>query len=114
MWLKIVILIILSFIAIPPIVFDKKLKMEGTKMDIFDMIRRKYRRQRAYRPWKGPKTDERINRIVAECVVLMKEIGSPVSESICPEVRTTGTHCYYGRCCPKGSLKMYTKYNYYF
>ncbi|MBO5808218.1 MAG: SprT-like domain-containing protein [Bacteroidales bacterium] len=28
-------------------------------------------------------------------------------------MRLTGSHSYYGRCCPKGSLRTYDKYDYY-
>ena len=51
--------------------------------------------------------------MLAESIVLMKELGVPISDSICPEVRLVGSHCKYGRCCSKGSLKRYTEYDYY-
>ena len=44
---------------------------------------------------------------------LMKELGVPISENICPEVTLTGSHCSYGRCCRKGSLKKYNEYEFY-
>lgn len=72
---------------------------------------REYRRR--HPPYKGPKTDERINRMMAECIVLMKGLGVPIAESIAPEVRLKGFRAAYGRCCPKGSLKNYTEYDYY-
>lgn len=72
---------------------------------------REYRR--CHPPYKGPKTDERINRMMAECIVLMKDLGVPIAESIAPEVRLKGFRAAYGRCCPKGSLKNYTEYDYY-
>lgn len=51
--------------------------------------------------------------MLAECIAFMKELGVPVSDSICPQVRLTGSHRTYGRCCAKGSLKRYTKYDFY-
>lgn len=71
------------------------------------------RKQRASYKWDGPKTDERINRMLAECIELLKDLEVPISESICPEVGLTGSHSYYGRCSPKGSLKRYNEYDYY-
>ena len=47
----------------------------------------KPRKKRASYVWKGPKTDTRINRMLAECIELMKELGVPISDSICPEVK---------------------------
>ena len=63
--------------------------------------------------WDGPKTDERINRMLAESIDLLKGLHVPISDSICPDVRLTGSHAYYGRCSPRGSLKRYTEYEYY-
>lgn len=63
--------------------------------------------------WDGPKTDAQINRMLAECIDFLKELGVPISDSICPQVRLTGSHRTYGRCCAKGSLKRYTKYDFY-
>ena len=73
----------------------------------------KPRKKRASYAWKGPKTDARINRMLAEGIELMKELGVPISDSICPEVILVGTHSYYGRCNPKGSLKRFTEFDYY-
>ena len=63
--------------------------------------------------WEGPKTDARINRMLCECIEFLKELGVPVSNSICPQVRLIGSHRTYGRCCARGSLKRYTKYDFY-
>ena len=80
----------------------------------FDMDKEeKPKRTRRSYKWDGPKTDARINRMLAESIALMKELGVPISNSICPEVRLVGSHCKYGRCCSKGSLKRYTEYDYY-
>lgn len=61
------------------------------------------RTKRSYK-WDGPKTDAQINRMLAESISLMKELGVPISDSICPEVRLVGSHCKYRRCCREGSL----------
>lgn len=80
----------------------------------FDMDKEeKPKRTRRSYKWDGPKTDARINRMLAESIALMNELGVPISKSICPEVRLIGSHCKYGRCCAKGSLKRYTEYDYY-
>ena len=63
--------------------------------------------------WKGPKTDARINRMLAECIALLKELGVPISESICPEVTLTGSHYNFGSCVPKGYIKHYNVYDFY-
>lgn len=73
----------------------------------------KPRKKRTSYAWKGPKTDARINRMLAECIELMRELEVPISDSICPEVILVGTHSYYGRCNSKGSLKRYTEFDYY-
>lgn len=51
--------------------------------------------------------------MLAESISLLNDLGVPIAKSICPEVRLTGTHCFFGRCCPKGSLKRYDQYDYY-
>ena len=102
MWFTIVFILILLLCAgvLLPSWFDMD-KEEKTK-----------RTRRSYK-WDGPKTDARINRMVAESIALMNELGVPISKSICPEVRLIGSHCKYGRCCSKGSLKRNTEYDYY-
>ena len=77
-----------------------------------DKVEKPIRTRRSYK-WDGPKTDARINRMLAESIALMKGLGVPISNSICPEVRLVGSHCKYGRCCSKGSLKRYSEYDYY-
>lgn len=77
-----------------------------------DISRQKTPRKK-YPRWKGPKTDERISRMLAESIALMKELGVPISDSICPEVKLTSAHAYLGCCYPKGSLKDCTEYDYY-
>lgn len=68
--------------------------------------------RRSYK-WDGPKTDVRINQMLAECITLMKDLGVPVSDSICPEVKLMGSRCRLASCYPKGSVKRYNEYDYY-
>ena len=63
--------------------------------------------------WDGPKTDARINKMLAECITLLKELNVPISNSICPTVKLIGSRRTLGRCCKKGSRKKYTEYDYY-
>ena len=102
MTLKIILLLIFAMIAFAPVVLSDKLKVDENET-----------KQRRRPRWTGPRTDERINRMLAECIELMKELGVPISKSICPEVILKGTYSYFGRCCSKGSLKNYTEYAFY-
>lgn len=61
----------------------------------------------------APKTDARINQMLAECTALLKELNVPISSSVCPTVKLIGTRRTLGRCCAKGSRKKYTEYDYY-
>ena len=63
--------------------------------------------------WDGPKTDTRINQMLAECITLLKNLNVPISNSICPTVKLIGSRRTLGRCCAKGSRKKYTEYDYY-
>ena len=101
MELKILLILIIFLITFSPVLLDN----EPSKKPI-------RKTPKSYK-WSGPKTDARINRMLAECVTLMYDLGVPISDSICPEVRLTGSHSCYGRCCPKGSLKRYNEYDYY-
>lgn len=98
MELKILLLLLIVLICLFPILYDPKPTPK---------------RKSTYKPWKGPKTDERINKMLEDSIALLKELGVPISENICPEVTLTGSHCSYGRCCRKGSLKKYTEYDFY-
>lgn len=100
MELKILLLLVIVLICLIPILYDPKPTP-------------KVKRKRTYKPWKGPKTDERINKMLAECIELMRELDVPISENICPEVTLTGSRRNYGRCCGKGTLKKYTEYDFY-
>ena len=118
MWLRWIIVLILFLVAIAPVLFDRKLKVEGSIADDLRKLGLEYprespRKRRSYPRWKGPRTDERINRMLAECSIPLKELGVPISESVAPEVKLVGAHTYYGVCCPKGSRKDYTEYEYY-
>ena len=103
MGLKILLLLVIVLICLFPILYDPKPSKPQPKP----------RQKRQSYAWKGPKTDVRINRMLAECIELMKKLEVPISDSICPEVRLTGSHIYYGKCCLKGNLKIYTEYDYY-
>lgn len=109
---RIIAISFLLLVLISPILFDKKVKVEGTIMDDLENIRRRNHTV-IHRRWKGPKTDERINQMLVESIILLKNLGVPISDSICPDVTISGTHSCYGRCCPKGSRKKYTEYDYY-
>ena len=120
MLIKIIILIFLSFILLLPLIFDKKLRSKKrvhlTDDDIRELERlerlekmRNLRRQK----WTGPKTDQRINRMLAESIALLKGIGCPISDSICPEVELTGSRSYFGICYDKRHLKKPKKYDFY-
>ena len=102
---KVILIVIVSLLLIAPAILSGKLKpKEGSPMPPDRM---------PYRRWKGPKTDERINRMLQECAALLRELGVPISDSICPEVVLTGSRTHYGMCSPKGSLKKYDKYDFY-
>lgn len=101
MELKVLLLLVIVIIVLLPLLFDNKPTPQRP------------RKPRQSYKWNGPKTDERINYMLAECIMLMKEIGVPISDSICPQVRLTGSHRSYGRCCPRGYLKRYTDYDFY-
>lgn len=100
-------LILLLFLLLLLLYLFSRQRAEESNMPYPRGQRKKYPR------WKGPKTDERINRMLAESIVLLKELGVPISDSVAPEVKLTSAHSYYGVCCPKGSRKYCTEYEYY-
>lgn len=113
MLVKIVLLSVLSLLLVLPILLDKKL-FAGSSADHYPkLLRLQEKNGNRQSRWKGPKTDERINRMLAECIELMNGLGVPISKDICPEVVLTGSRSYYGRCSPKGSLKRYNQYDFY-
>lgn len=71
------------------------------------------KRRKAVQNWNKPETDPVINQMFQECIVLMDELGVPISKNIAPEVTLTKAFSYFGRCCSKGSLKKYTEYDFY-
>ena len=103
MELKIILLLVIVLICLFPILYDPEPSKPQPKP----------RQKRQSYAWKGPKTDERINRMLAECIAQMKELGVPISDSICPEVRLIGSDAYYAKCRGKGILKIYNEYVYY-
>ena len=105
MIIKIALLTLVALTLIAPALLSGKFKYSG--------VSPLYYGRKPSTHWKGPKTDARINRMLAECAALMRELGVPISGSICPEVVLTGSRFYYGRCSPKGSLKRYNQYDYY-
>lgn len=112
MLIRVLVLVLLFTLTLLPVFFDSKRKEPGNVSEELELVRREYPRN-TRRRWKGPKTDERINRMLAESIALLKGLGVPVSESVCPEVTLKGFRSCYGRCCPKGSLKGYTEYDFY-
>lgn len=109
MTMKIVLLLVTFLILI--LVAPSLMMKEVNSPSVQDGTRNNKPRK-SYQRWKGPKTDERINQMLKESIVLMKELGVPISESICPAVTLTGAHTYIGCCCPKGSRKKYNEYDY--
>lgn len=102
---KIVLLLMVSLVLIAPAILSGKFNIKEDSSSV--------RGRRPIQRWKGPKTGARINRMLAECAALMRELGIPISDSICPEVVLTGSRTRYGSCSPRGSLKRYNQYDYY-
>ena len=114
MTIKIILLGIVIIILIIPALLSDNLEVKDEIPSIsgrVDSPRKNYPRK-SYPRWKGPKTDERINIMLKESIALMKELGVPISDSICPLVTLTSAHSYIGCCCPKGSRKKYTEFDY--
>ena len=113
MWFKVIMLLILFLICIAPILLDGKLKVEEgiTMYEELERIRKRYKNNRPR--YTGPRTDDRIDQMLMESILLLKGLGVPISESICPKVFLNGSHSYFGKCCPKGSKKKYSDYEFY-
>ena len=107
MFLKTLLILLLLLLVLWTLLSSSRRGIEESEMPHPRGARKKYLR------WKGPKTDERINRLLAESIVLLKDLGVPISDSVAPEVKLTSAHAYLGCCCPKGSLKDCTEYDYY-
>ena len=103
MELKILLLLLIVLICLFPILYDPKPSKPQPRP----------RQKRQSYAWKGPKTDVRINRMLVECIELMKELGVPISDSICPEVRLNGSRSRMATCYDRGGRKAYTEYDYY-
>ena len=112
MILKIIALLLVLLVVMAPVWFGPG-RMDGERQ-VLPGWAYKPRERRPRIPYKGPKTDARINRMLAESIALMKEIGVPISDSIAPEVRLVGARSFYGQCCARGSLKRYEHSEYEF
>ena len=102
MTLKIILVFVVFLVVCAPLLFRERLKVRPE-----DITRRP---GPVYKRWTGPRTDERINRMFAECIALMKGLNVPISDSICPTVELTSSHSYFGRCCPKKMSGKRSKY----
>lgn len=112
MILKIIALLLVLLVVMAPVWFGPS-RMDGEHQVLPGWVY-KPRERRPRIPYKGPKTDARINRMLADSIALLKELGVPISDSIAPEVRLVGARSFYGQCCPKGSLKRYEHSEYKF
>lgn len=113
MLLKIILLAIVALLFVMPIIFNKKLFIDRSTNHYAELLELQEKNRNSKLRWNGPETDERINQMSAECIRLMRELGVPISDSICPEVKLNGSHRNYGLCCTKGSKKKYSRYEYY-
>ena len=107
MFLKTLLILILLLFVLSVSLSESRQRAEENDIPLPKKPRKKYLR------WNGPKTDERINRLLAESIVLLKDLGVPISDSVAPEVKLTSAHAYLGLCCPKGSRKYCTEYDFY-
>ena len=113
MTFKIILLIVVCLLLILPILLNKKLFVDPS-VNHYEELFKLEEQYRHYHPrWKGPETDARINGMLLECIDLLNGLGVPISSSICPEVMLIGSRRIYGRCCPKGSKKKYSEYDFY-
>ena len=116
MWFIIILILIcaLCVIFITPSVFETpKDTRTGHRKNEPRSNKPKYTPTQTSNKWDGPKTDARINRMLAECIILLKNLNVPISNSICPTVKLIGSRRTLGRCCAKGSRKKYTEYDFY-
>lgn len=56
-------------------------------------------------------TETDLSSLMEKCSKRLIEIGIPVSDSICPEIRLINAHSIYGRCCYKGNKRNDTPYD---
>lgn len=114
MWLIIILIIIstLWIIFITPSLFENDTE-SGNSLDKPNHKRTERKSPKPSNKWDGPKTDTRINEMLAECITLLKNLNVPISRSICPTVKLIGARRTLGRCCKRGSRKKYSEYEYY-
>lgn len=99
MLLKIILVLVVLLVVCAPLLFGERLKVRPEDVTKWEWPGSVYKR------WTGPRTDERINRMFAECIALMKELQVPISDSICPTVGLTGAHSTLGYVVPEEGAK---------
>ncbi len=104
MLLKILLVLVVFLVVCAPLLFGERLKVKPEDVTKWTPP--------VYKRWTGPKTDERINRMFAESIALMRGLNVPISDSICPTVGLTSSHSYFGRCCPRKMSGKRSKYQY--
>ena len=83
MLFKVILVFVVFLVVCAPLLFGERLRVRPE--DAVKYTRRP-RPPYKYKRWRGPKTDERINRMFAECIALMRELNVPISDSICHTV----------------------------
>ena len=111
MLIKIILILIVFLIPLFPVLFSGDIKSKDNLRSIDSELQKKIETARP--KYQGPKSDERMDKMLAECIVLLEKLSVPISKSICPNVILTGSNNYYGRCCQKGSLKKYKEFDFY-
>lgn len=53
-----------------------------------------------------------IEMLLLVGIAMLKDINIPISDSICPKVEFPKATSFYGQCCPKGSLKNRSGYDF--
>ena len=107
MLFKVILVFVVFLVVCAPLLFGERLRVRPE-----DAVKYTRRLRPSYKRWNGPKTDERINRMFAECIALMRELNVPISDSICPTVELTSAHTYFGRCWLKREAGKPSKYKY--
>lgn len=52
-------------------------------------------------------TQEEINDMLERLSRTLRDIGIPISDSICPKVRLSKAHSFFGQCIPKGAHRRF-------
>lgn len=112
MMMKITLVAVILIILLLPLIFDKKTKLDRSKPGLGNARMPAAPRYKPPR-YNGPKTDERINRMFAECQTLLRELGVPISNSISPTVMLNGRRRAFGICYWKGSGRKRNKFDFY-